>query len=117
MLDFLQVLLILLMAHAIADFPLQGDFLARAKNHATPMPGVPWQVALFAHVLIQGGLVMVVTGSMMLAVFEMVAHAFIDYAKNDGLLNAKGWNAFAVDQLLHAACKVLWVVFLVAGLA
>lgn len=32
----------LVAGHALADYPLQGDFLARAKNRAAPIPGVPW---------------------------------------------------------------------------
>ena len=44
----------LLAVHYIADFPLQGDFLANAKNHRKPIPGVPWYQALFAHAVIQG---------------------------------------------------------------
>jgi hypothetical protein len=32
----------LVAAHALCDYPLQGDFLARAKNRAAPIAGVPW---------------------------------------------------------------------------
>lgn len=38
------VMLCLLVAgHAVADYPLQGDFLSAAKNHKkTPYPDVHW---------------------------------------------------------------------------
>jgi hypothetical protein len=39
----------LLVGHAIADYPLQGDFLAKAKNYTLAIPGIPWQQALFWH--------------------------------------------------------------------
>jgi hypothetical protein len=31
----------LLVAHVLADYPLQGAFLARGKNHRNPIPGIP----------------------------------------------------------------------------
>jgi hypothetical protein len=32
----------LIAGHALADYPLQGDFLSRAKNRSAPIPGFPW---------------------------------------------------------------------------
>lgn len=37
-----ETALMLLAGHALCDYPLQGDFLAKAKNRAAPLPGVPW---------------------------------------------------------------------------
>lgn len=34
-----------LFAHFLFDFPLQGDFLSRAKNPLSPLPGVSWRWA------------------------------------------------------------------------
>lgn len=94
----------LIIGHAIADYPLQGDFLAKAKNRTAPLPGVPWQQALAAHASIHAGAVWLITGSIWLGLAELMAHAIIDDAKCRGRLS------FDTDQALHIACKVLWVV-------
>lgn len=105
-----QLLFALLIGHALADYPLQGDFLARAKNHKQPVPGVPFYQALGAHSLIHGGIVWLITGFWWLGLMEISAHALIDYAKCDGRIG------FNVDQGLHAICKVAYVL-IVVGLA
>ena len=94
----------LLVGHALADYPLQGDFLSRAKNRTAPIPGVPWYQALGAHALIHAGVVAYLTGLWWLGALEFIAHAVIDDAK------CKGRLTFNQDQGLHALCKVLWVV-------
>lgn len=99
----MEMLMLLLAAHALADYPLQGDFLAKAKNRTAPIPGVPWWQALGAHAAIHAGMVLVITGSPLLACAEALAHFAIDDAKCRGRLT------FNADQLLHVLCKVLWV--------
>lgn len=103
----MTIFALLLFAHALADYPLQGDYLAQAKNRHTPAgaKGV-WVHALASHAAIHGGFVGVITGSLSLGLAEAVAHALIDYAKCEGLIN------YHVDQALHVACKVAWVVVL-----
>lgn len=101
-----QVLVLLLAGHAVADYPLQGEFLAMGKNRAKPSPFIPWYQALGAHALIHGGMVAVITGVWWLGALEAVAHALIDDAKCTGKI---GFNA---DQALHVVCKVLWVAIL-----
>ena len=93
----------LLIGHFIADFPLQGDFLAKAKNHKLPIPGVPFYQALLAHSAINAGAVWVITGNGYLATCELVLHATIDYLKCDGKLS------FNQDQIAHAICKIGYV--------
>lgn len=93
----------LLVGHALADYPLQGDFLARAKNRTAPIPGVPWWQALGAHALIHAGAVGFITGLWWLGAIELVAHGVIDDAK------CKGRLSFNQDQALHALCKLAWV--------
>lgn len=88
--------------HAIADYPLQGDFLAKAKNRTAPIPGVPWYQALGAHAAIHAGGVGVITGSVWLGLAEFVAHFLIDDAK------CKGRIGFNTDQALHVICKAAW---------
>ena len=92
--------------HFLCDYPLQGDFLARAKNHNAPLPGAPWYQALIAHAFIQGAGVALVTGSITLGLCEITAHAVIDYSKSDG------WFGFDMDQCLHLGCKLVWVFML-----
>ena len=94
---------LLIAGHALADYPLQGDFLARGKNRTAPIPGIPWQHPLAAHSAIHGGVVRVVTGSVWLGIAEAVAHWFIYDAK------CRGRFGYHTDQALHVACKVLWV--------
>jgi hypothetical protein len=95
-------LLALLCAHALADYPLQGDFLSKAKNRAAPIPGVPWYQALGAHAIIHGGAVAYITGRTSLGVAEMAIHAVTDDLKCQGRLS------FNQDQAIHAVCKLLW---------
>lgn len=98
-----EILAALVVGHCLADYPLQGDFLSRAKNHRSPVEGVPWWMALAAHSIIHGGIVWAVTGSLLLGVVETLLHAYIDWSKCEGLLD------FRQDQLLHALCKIMYV--------
>lgn len=105
---------VLLFGHALADYPLQGDFLARAKNRAAPIPGVPWYQALGSHAIIHGGCVFIALAGLnaIAAIWcglaEVVAHALIDDAKCTGKLASDPARAFNIDQALHVACKALW---------
>lgn len=112
------ILFALLIAHAVADFPLQGEFLAKAKNrHAElrelfgkiPVPRGLWPNALVAHCLIHAGGVWLVTGSVALAAIEFVLHGVIDFVK------CEEWISFATDQMLHRVCKLVYVALLYAG--
>lgn len=99
----ITVFALLVFGHALADYPLQGDFLARAKNRASPLPGVPWWQALAAHAVIHAGMVGLVTGSLALALIELAMHALIDDLKCTGKIN------FNEDQMMHLLCKVWYV--------
>lgn len=92
----------LIVGHALADYPLQGDFLSKAKNRAAPIPGVPWYQALGAHAIIHGGLVALITGKASLGIAEAAIHAITDDLKCRGKLT------FNQDQAIHLGCKVLW---------
>lgn len=104
----MMMLIALLAAHALADYPLQGDFLSKAKNRTAPIPGVPWQQGLGAHVVIHGAAVALITGIEWLFFAEAVIHWLTDDAKCRGKLT------FNQDQAIHLACKVIWWVFAVA---
>jgi len=123
----LQMLAALLIAHVLADYPLQGDFISRAKNASAPLPGVPWRTILASHALIHGGAVwgvvafflgvsgvdlrVAIQAAFIFGIAEFVAHALIDHLKCTGRFGA-GAAAFNFDQLLHFVCKVLWVAVL-----
>lgn len=98
----LSTFALLVAAHAVADYPLQGEFLARAKNRLAPVAGVPFYQALGAHAAIHGGMVGIITGSLTLGLAEAVIHAFIDDAKCAKRLT------YNQDQACHIACKGLW---------
>jgi hypothetical protein len=101
--EYLSILFWMLVAHAVCDYPLQGDFLAKAKNHKAPIPGIDWWIALGAHSLIHAGAVAFITGSFWIGVGEFIAHCLIDRAKCEGL------TTFRTDQALHVACKLAWI--------
>jgi hypothetical protein len=94
----------LVVAHAICDYPLQGDFLARAKNRTAPLQGVPWYQALGAHAIIHGGAVALLTGVPLLGLAEVAVHALTDDAKCTGKIG------FNTDQAIHVACKLAWAI-------
>lgn len=95
---FAQTFLMLLAAHWVCDYPLQGDFLSRAKQSG------PLRIYhLVAHAGIHAGAVFLVTGSLVLALIEWLLHSAIDEAK------VRGITTFAVDQALHVACKGIYI--------
>ena len=98
---------LLIGAHFVCDYPLQGDFLAKAKNRFAPISGVPFYQALGAHAIIHGAAVALITGSVLLGVLEVICHAIIDDRKCGGHLS------FNQDQMLHLICKALWCVLAV----
>lgn len=106
--EFLAMLFLLIAAHCVCDYPLQGEFLAQAKNRNTVIGKAFWKHALFAHSMIHGTAVLVLTGSLALAVVEVVAHAVIDWFKCEGRITLN------TDQAAHIACKFIYAC-IVAG--
>ncbi len=109
--EALTILWWLIVGHALADFSLQTDVMAKGKNRhnrTAPPPNQKffpcWPYWLTAHALIHGGAVALVTGQALLGVLETVFHWAIDFAK------CEGWTDVNQDQALHALCKVAWVV-------
>jgi hypothetical protein len=100
----MTILFFLLVGHALADYPLQGDFLSQAKNRNTAIGKMFWLHALPAHSLIHGGFVALITGSVGLGIAETVIHGITDFLKCENKINIH------VDQAIHILCKVLWVV-------
>lgn len=110
MIDFIIIFSALVVGHCLADYPLHGDFLARAKNRFAPIPGVPWYQALAAHSIIHGGVVAVILTvfgvpaivAFVVGLSESCIHALIDDTKCRGEID------FNVDQLLHVLFKGAW---------
>jgi len=106
------ILFLLMFGHFLADYPLQGEFLATAKNRNTEIGKVFWKHALFAHSFIHAGLVGIIvyfyTGSstvaLNLGISECIAHAITDFLKCENKINLDE------DQLIHFICKIMWVV-------
>lgn len=98
----MEILFLMVGAHFLADYPLQGDFLSKAKNRANPIKGVPWYQGMIAHASIHGLAVGLVTGVWWLGIMELIAHAAIDDAKCTGKI------CFNTDQILHIVCKFIW---------
>lgn len=117
--ESLDLLFWLLLGHCFADFPLQPPFMAQNKNRNNPTeydpklhgssPAVVWPFFLTAHAAVHAAFVGVITGSTLWAVFELVAHWIIDFAKTNN------WTTMYQDQALHVLSKVLiaWTIFMV----
>ncbi|QJE97255.1 DUF3307 domain-containing protein [Luteolibacter luteus] len=97
-------------AHSLADFPLQGDYLARVKQRRNASTMFEWVAALTAHSLIHAGAVWIVSGSMMFGFIELVLHWLVDLGKGEGKYG------YATDQTLHLSCKAVYVVLMALGI-
>jgi hypothetical protein len=97
-----EILFLLLAAHAICDYALQGDFMSKAKNHKL-MPDIWWMV-LPSHSLIQAAGVFVILGSFKFTMIELFSHMIIDYLKCDNRFS------YAADQFLHVCFRVAYLV-------
>lgn len=102
--SILMLAVLLLGAHWVCDYPLQGDFLATAKQK-----GPLRFYHLWAHAGIHGAAVALVTGNVWLGLAEWLAHTVIDEAK------VKGRTTFAQDQMAHIICKIAWLTVAVAA--
>ncbi|MEM1441372.1 MAG: DUF3307 domain-containing protein [Verrucomicrobiota bacterium] len=105
----------LVIGHAFADFPLQGDFLSRGKNRngvppqladGKTSPNDLWIYLMSAHCLIHAGFVWVITGYFLFAIAEFILHWVID------ALKCEGKTSFAMDQWLHVLTKLGFVIIL-----
>lgn len=112
-----ETLFLLIMGHAVADYPLQSDTMAKGKNKNRPLDlsKIPagqkpiktvWIYWLSAHSLTHAVAVYLVTNSSLLAFAEFVCHWIIDYAKCENL------TTIHTDQALHIFCKIAWVLCL-----
>lgn len=112
---FIQSFFLLLIGHAIADFALQTDIMAKLKNRHNKPDFIPngqkyvpcWGYWLSAHGLIHAGMVYVVTQNIWLAIIEFIAHCIIDFIKCENKINPH------IDQLLHILTKISFIFFII----
>jgi len=108
-LEGLVLLFALVIGHALADYPLQGDYIALHKNrHYRPVDGqeLPhglWFHCLLAHCLIHAGFVWLISGRVIFAVAELALHFVLDSLK------CENKTSLHTDQMLHVFCKALYV--------
>lgn len=106
---YITVFFLLVFCHFLADYPLQGQWLAETKSrhHSLGSKNYLWLHSLVAHSFIHAGFVGLITNNIFLALFELVAHFIIDFLKCEGLINLHQ------DQALHITCKLAWLVMLI----
>ena len=104
---FVSLCFLLVAWHMIADYPLQSDFIATAKNRNTELGKLYWMRVLPAHSFIHGFGVMLITGNVWLGIFETCVHFIVDLLKCDNRITLNQ------DQFLHLFTKAC-IVFLAA---
>lgn len=105
----LELLFQFIVGHALADFVLQVEAMAVYKSrHMThDSEHFPhWSYWLTSHSFIHGGIVYLITGSVILGIAETVIHWFIDFSK------CERWINMHVDQALHILCKVIYCIII-----
>jgi len=109
------MLFLLFCGHAVGDFALQNDFVARNKNrHARDRftleqqskMEVIWPWLLTSHALHHGLMVYLITQNFWLGFFETAFHWVIDFGK------CERWYSFHVDQAIHYSTKIVWALLL-----
>lgn len=105
----IEILTILIFFHFVMDYPLQGDFLSKAKNPYNPIPGIPWYQAMTAHSFMHAVPVGFFTGSPVLGVIEFGIHYITD------MLKCRGNISYNMDQAIHIGSKIIYVLILAAA--
>ena len=103
-----NLLIMLLLGHFVADYPLQGDKMAVEKCPGRDVT-LDWRWWMTAHAGTHGFVVAFLTGIPLLGVTEMIAHSLIDYGK------CRLGYKLIVDQALHWLCKLIWMVFVMGN--
>src|SRR5512135_2500192 len=101
-----QLAFSLVAMHFVLDYPLQGDTVAVQKSplcNPQLSKAVPWYYWMTAHSLMHGGGVLLLTGSLELALIESVVHFVTDYRKCQGKISIH------TDQAIHLICKAVYV--------
>jgi len=107
-----EILFQFLVGHAVCDFVLQGEVMGGGKSRRRNLRAErgpefpPWYAWLLAHSLTHGGAVYLISGLWQLGALETVLHTIIDHLKCEQRIS------FHQDQLLHIACKILYIALL-----
>lgn len=108
---FFETFILLMFAHAIADFALQSDSMAKGKNrHAFDPSKAPpgqkpvncWFWWMLAHALVNGGFFYFVTSNLMIGIVETIVHFIVDFLKCENKTNPHQ------DQGIHLAFIVVY---------
>lgn len=108
-----DLLFLMFAGHFLADFPLQGDHIAKTKNrHRKPdyipegqTPTPIWFYSLTAHAMIQGLVIYIITQRLDFALYQTITHWVIDFMK------CENWTNPHLDQILHyiVLLRMWWV--------
>jgi len=103
-LDMITLFLTMIAGHLVADYPLQGDTIAKGKNRTIDpaLYGVPWVYWMASHAATHAVAVGLVTQSVWLGLAEFGAHFLIDDGK------CRKFYGIHADQIAHALCKIAW---------
>ena len=110
----------LLVGHAVGDFALQSDWMVKYKSQKNTdvqvlsnRPGLIWVHVLGAHCMVHAGAVALATGSVLLGLFELIAHRYErhsliitsnqDFEHWDKLFEDTIMTVAAIDRLVHHA--------------
>lgn len=118
---FAETFFLLLFGHAVADFVFQPKAMGLGKNrHNKPLQSDSalkldinshkfhphWYHWLTAHSMVHGGVVYLITGSLILGVIETLLHWLIDFLKCERRISLNQ------DQVFHIACKFAYCFFI-----
>ncbi|MDA1371873.1 MAG: DUF3307 domain-containing protein [Proteobacteria bacterium] len=104
----IEILFLLLFGHAMADFVLQPEAMGYGKNRNDKIHDMEhslfpvWWYWLTAHSLVHGGVVYLITNSLLLGIVETVIHWITDFSK------CEGWITMHQDQAIHIGCKLAY---------
>ena len=99
MTEALRLFFLLMVAHAVADFGLQSDWMAQNKRTS--------RIVRLMHSLIHGGAVYVVAP--VFGPVEVVAHYVTDSIKSRGVR-----PSLLADQSIHVGTKAIYVLLTLA---
>jgi hypothetical protein len=104
--SWFDLLVLLLLAHFLADYTLQSDSMALGKNPLSPEHRIPWAYWLVGHAATHACCVYLITSNIWITLIEFGLHFLIDLGKC--------YKKFGIhtDQGLHLLSKIGYVILL-----
>lgn len=99
---FIKKLWFLLATHAITDCILQDPKIFSIGEFKNPKNTNHWPYWLFAHGVVNGLGVYLITNSYFCFILETFLHFLIDLGKMKNIYSVH------IDQLFHFLCKIIW---------